>query len=181
MFKKYIKQLSLPESYISITLGFLVVIVGGLLAYNYFSKNKAEQQPAQEAVSEQKTEEKTELPSTHTVVAGETLWSIAEKFYNSGYNWVTIAKENKIADPGTIEVGQVLSLPKAEVIRPTSENIASTATEVTKTYTVVKGDYLWKIAVEQLGDGYAWVKIAQINNLANPSLIHPGNILTLPR
>lgn len=188
MLKKYLKQLSLPESYISITLGFLVVIVAGLLAYNYFSKNKPtetqtqEQQTQQQIeVNGQKYEEKTELPATYTVVAGDTLWSIAEKYYQSGYNWVTIARENKLANVSVIEVGQKLSIPKAGIIKPASENIAATATEAPKTYTVAKGDYLWKIAVEQLGDGFAWTKIAQLNKLANPSLIHPGNVLTLPR
>ncbi len=181
MFKKYLKQLSLPESYISITLGFLVVLVAGLLAYNYFSKNKPATETSKEENSQQVSEEKKELPTTHTVVAGETLWSIAEKFYNSGYNWVTIAGENKLGDANSIEVGQVLALPKADVIRPASDNIASSATEAPKTYTVAKGDYLWKIALEQYGDGYAWVRIAQANNLTNPNLIHPGNVLTLPR
>lgn len=181
MFKKYLKQLSLPESYISITLGFLVVLVAGLLAYNYFSKNRPGQPGAKEGVSQNQTsQEKMELPTTHTVVEGETLWSIAEKFYNSGYNWVTIAKENKLENANSIEAGQVLSLPKAEIIR-VGENISAAATELPKSYTVVAGDYLWKIALAQYGDGYAWVKIANANHLANPNLIHPGNVLTLPR
>lgn len=180
MLNKYLKQLSLPESYISITLGFLVVLVAGLLAYNYFSKNKPSESTQSENQSEQKVEEKTELPTTHTVVSGETLWSIAEKYYNSGYNWVTIAQENKLGNSNTIEIGQVLSLPKAETIRPVSDNVASSATEAPKTYTVVKGDNLWKIAIVQYGDGYAWAKIAKANNLINPNLIHPGNVLKLP-
>lgn len=180
MLNKYLKQLSLPESYISITLGFLVVVVGGLLAFNYFSKNKVGQQPS-DTTSEQMQEEKLELPTSHTVVAGETLWAIAEKFYKSGYNWVTIAQANKLANPDAIEVGQVLNLPEAETIKPATGEISAVATEAPKTYTVVAGDYLWKIAVEQLGDGYAWVKIAQANNLVNPNLIHPGNVFTLPK
>lgn len=181
-FKNYIKQLALPESYISITLGFLVVLVAGLLVYNYATKNKSSEQSSTEITSEEKAPgEKMELPTNHTVDEGETLWSIAEKFYNSGYNWVTIASENKLSDPSDIKVGQVLALPKAEIIRPDSENIAATSTEIPKTYTVTAGDYLWKIAVEQYGDGFAWTKIARANNLANPNLIHPGNVLTLPR
>lgn len=182
MLKKYLKQLSLPESYISITLGFLVVIVAGLLTYNYFSKNKTSQTPSSTVVTENKTtQESTELPTSHTVVEGETLWSIAEKFYKSGYNWTTIAAENKLADANSIETGQVLSLPKADTIRPESENISASQTEAPKTYTVQQGDDLWNIAVKEYADGYAWTKIASANNLVNPNLIHPGNILSLPR
>lgn len=170
--------MSLPESYISITLGFLVVIVAGLLAFNYFSKNKLGQQTANQTGSQ--AEEKMDLPTTHTVVEGETLWSIAEKFYNSGYNWITIAEANNLSNPDWVDAGQVLSLPKAETIT-VNGNISATATELPKTYTIVQGDNLWKVALSQYGDGYVWVKIAKTNNLSNPDVIHPGNVLTLPR
>ena len=181
MWKKYVKQLSLPESYISITLGFLVVIVAGLLLYNYVTKNKGENQTSQEKTFIEKQEEKATLPTTHTVTENETLWTIAEKYYASGYNWVTLAKENNLANPDRLLVGQTLSIPKAEVIKVETGSTLSTATEVAKTYTVVKGDNLWQIAVREYGDGYAWVKIAQVNNLVNPDVIHAGNVLTLPR
>jgi len=46
---------------------------------------------------------------------------------------------------------------------------------------VVKGDNLWQIALRAYGDGYQWVKIARENKLANPDLIHSGNILKIPR
>jgi len=48
-------------------------------------------------------------------------------------------------------------------------------------YTVVKGDDLWDIAVRAYGDGYKWVEIARANKLVNPDVIHPGNVFTLPR
>lgn len=182
MWKKYLKQLSLPESYISITLGFLVVIVGGLLLYNYFNKNKQSESSVKEIVSEEKAkDEKVGLPATHTVAEGETLWSIAEKYYNSGYNWVTLAKDNKLANPDNVQAGVVLNIPQAETIKPVEGVTSSTAVEPVMQYTVVKGDNLWNIAVAQYGDGFAWTKIASVNNLVNPSIIHPGNVLTLPR
>ncbi len=182
MWKKYFKQLSLPESYISITLGFLVVIVGGLLLYNYFNKNKQGESSVKEVVSEEKAkEEKVGLPTTHTISEGETLWSIALKYYNSGYNWVTLAKENNLANSDVIAVGSVLNIPQAETIKPVEGVTSSTAVEPVKQYTVVKGDNLWNISVAQYGDGFAWTNIAKSNNLVNPNLIHPGNVLTLPR
>lgn len=66
------------------------------------------------------------------------------------------------------------------------DNNAVTAQTVQRTsitggsYTVVKGDTLWDIAVRKYGDGYKWVAIAKANHLANPNLIHPGNVFTLP-
>lgn len=184
MWKKYLKNLDLPESFISITLGFLVVIVAGLLIYNSFTKSEQEKgAPPEEVVSEElQLEEKlASLPVEYTVSNNENLWSIAEKYYGSGYNWVTIAAKNKLTNSDYIMVGQVLNIPKAEVIRPESEKMLASAVEPEKTYTIVRGDNLWNIAVREYGDGFAWAKIASANNLTNPDLIHPGNVLTLPR
>ena len=47
------------------------------------------------------------------------------------------------------------------------------------TYTVKKGDSLWKIAKEQLGSGVRYAEIAVLNNV-NDNLIHAGQVLKLP-
>jgi len=47
-------------------------------------------------------------------------------------------------------------------------------------YEVVKGDNLWKIAVNKYGNGYAWVEIAKANNLKNPSSLEAGQKLVIP-
>ena len=53
----------------------------------------------------------------------------------------------------------------------------------TKTYTVVAGDSLWKIAQNELGNGALYKKIVE----ANPgklkdenTVIHPGDVLVIP-
>ncbi len=176
--QKPLEKLKSSDSIISITLGFLIVIGVGLMIYNYFSKNKLIN--TSETSKEGTKEETTSLPTVHKISEGETLWSIAEKYYNSGYNWITIAKENNLVDSNSITVNQQLTIPKAETIRPTEDKILTTASETEKTYTVVAGDNLWNIAIKEYGDGYAWTKIATANNLVNPHLIHAGNVLKLP-
>lgn len=51
-----------------------------------------------------------------------------------------------------------------------------------KTYTVVKGDSLWKIAKQFYGDGSKYTKIYNANKdkVKNPNLIYPGQVLTIP-
>lgn len=159
-------------------LGALVVVVIGLLVLNYFrgaQKSDLEGTPTTSKVTEvSETPALKDLPQTYTVNKGDSLWKIAQSVYGSGYNWIDIAKENKLANPNFLMVGQEITIPLTEVRQP--------KTAVTgDTYTVVKGDSLWTIAVRAYGDGYQWVKISRENELSNPGLIHPGNLLKLPR
>lgn len=64
----------------------------------------------------------------------------------------------------------------------TDDDVAD-ATQLGGTYEVQAGDYLWKIAKEQLGDANRWPEIYELNKDAigdNPNLIAPGVQLQLP-
>lgn len=52
--------------------------------------------------------------------------------------------------------------------------------EIPKTYTVRSGDTLWAIAKKHLFDGSRYSEIAKLNNISNPNLIYPGQVLKLP-
>lgn len=47
-------------------------------------------------------------------------------------------------------------------------------------YTVEKGDSLWAICRRVYGDGTLAYKLAAANNIKNPNLIFPGQVLKLP-
>jgi nucleoid-associated protein YgaU len=51
-----------------------------------------------------------------------------------------------------------------------------------KTYTVVKGDSLSKIAKREYGDANRWRAIYDANRdiIKDPDLIYPGQVLTIP-
>ncbi|MFN8627515.1 MAG: LysM peptidoglycan-binding domain-containing protein [Candidatus Binatia bacterium] len=61
---------------------------------------------------------------------------------------------------------------------------SSTAPSVAapRTYTVVAGDSLSKIATKLLGSAKRWPEIHQLNKdtIKNPDLIRPGQVLTIP-
>lgn len=196
--KSLLKQLKLNESGISMALGALVIIVVGILVVNYFKGDGGNLIPGLTDTDENNLPE-----NAYTVKEGDTLWSISEDQYGSGFEWTKIAEANDIENPYSIEEGQVISLPDIETVEevavPTVEPEAvvteepdasvsstvepeTTSTSITSaTYTVVKGDNLWDISVRAYGDGYKWVEIARENDLVHPNLIHSGNVLILPR
>jgi len=48
---------------------------------------------------------------TYTVVSGDTLWAISERFYGDGNRYQQIADASGISDPNLIYPGQVLTIP----------------------------------------------------------------------
>jgi nucleoid-associated protein YgaU len=182
MFKSLKKSQDSPDSYVSLALGLAVVLVVGMIAFNYF---KAKMQPSQKQSEEttQQAQENLTLPAKYTVKAGDTLWSIAEKYYKSGYNWVDVKDTNKLASPDSLTEGQVLDIPDVKPRVVTAGEVSSAFTDKKpdiKEYTVVRGDSLWKIAEKSYGTGYKWVDIANANHLVHPDIIHAGNVLLLP-
>lgn len=67
------------------------------------------------------------------------------------------------------------------VVTEEQKREASTA-PTTTTYTVKKGDCLWKIAKKYYGSGSQYTKIYEANKdkIKNPNLIYPGQVLTIP-
>ena len=177
------------ESYSSLIIGLIVVVLVAIVAISFARSQRSKQTSSTQTKTpvqntQLKNLSKPVLPETYTVKSGDNLWVIAEKIYKSGYNWVDIAKANKLSDPGLIHAGNKLIVPNAE---PKVITLVQAKQEVVSnqisgnSYIVVKGDYLWEIALRAYGDGFAWVKIAKANNLANPNLIFSGNVLKIPR
>jgi len=50
-------------------------------------------------------------PRTYTVVSGDTLWAIAERFYGDGNKYPQIAEASGISNPDLIHPGQVVTIP----------------------------------------------------------------------
>lgn len=67
------------------------------------------------------------MATTHTVVKGDTLWAIAEKYLGSGAKYTQLAAINNIPNPDLIYVGQVIKLSASA----TSDTKSSSTTQAT--------------------------------------------------
>jgi LysM repeat protein len=102
----------------------------------------------------------------YTVQAGDTLYSIALRY---GTTVEAIQSANGIVNPTYIRVGQMLIIPGG------SGTPAPTAGGTT--YVVQADDTLYSIAA-RFGKNVWDIVVA--NNLADPSLIYVGQVLTIP-
>lgn len=75
-----------------------------------------------------------------------------------------------------------LILDQQNVIADVAENRQTDQAPRAGSYTVQKGDSLWKIAKHFYGNGSAYKKIYEANagSIKNPNLIYAGQILTIP-
>lgn len=180
-------ELKIDQSYLSLVLGLLIVLVAGILVFNYFKKTTSELGPAQQTVAETQADVTPEnLPGKYTVKEGDTLFTIAQAYYKDGYQYTKISESNKLTNPDVITAGQVLEIPKNEAASSLGTGGATNSTIwgdkiEGDTYTVAEGDWLSTIAGRAYGDIMAFEKIAKANNITNPNIIEPGTVLKLPR
>jgi LysM repeat protein len=81
------------------------------------TEETAADEPVEEAVAEEAVSEAAPEPApepaarTYTVVSGDTLWAIAERFYGDGSKYQVIADASGVTDPDLIHPGQELTIP----------------------------------------------------------------------
>jgi LysM repeat protein/DNA-binding SARP family transcriptional activator len=127
--------------------------------------------------------EATTATLEHTVKRRDTLWDLAERYLGDGYRATEIFNLNRgrpqpdgtaLTDPSVIRPGWILAIPTPD---PPTERGGST------TVTVERGDTLWSIAADELGDGHRFPELVDLNagrpqpdgkSLTDPDVIEPG-------
>ncbi|MBL8932808.1 MAG: LysM peptidoglycan-binding domain-containing protein [Kineosporiaceae bacterium] len=119
-----------------------------------------------------------------------TYWDLAEHFLGDGQRWPEIwhLNDGRHQDDGAVMTSPGLLRPGWTVLIPAASDTQRPAGRV-DTVTVARGDSLWSIADEHLGDGREWPNLFRRNKnipqpdggrLTDPDLIRPGWTLALP-
>jgi len=95
----------------------------------------------------------------HTVQRNDSLWNLARTY---GVPLEHIVEVNNIQPSDSLVVGQALLVPTPST---------------SKTHKVARGESLWAIARQY---GLSLQEIAAANNISNPALIKPGQIIKIP-
>ncbi|GAB4174055.1 MAG: hypothetical protein Kow00108_08970 [Calditrichia bacterium] len=111
--------------------------------------------------------------ASYTVNRGDYLWKIAKNpnVYGDPFAWVRLwtANRNIIKDPNLIYPGQILNVHR--VAGPSE-------------YVVQRGEFLYKIAKDALGNAFKWQQLYETNKDVigdNPAVIYPHMVLQLPQ
>lgn len=91
------------------------------------------------------------------------------------YETKTVIIEEITPTPATTESAANITIPAQAVVvdSPPAESLPD------YTYTVQEGDCLWNICKQYFGDGSLYQQVSDLNGIANPDLIYPGQVLNL--
>lgn len=128
---------------------------------------------------------------THLVREGDTLWSIAERYYNDPELHAAIARANRdrLTPNGTLAANTRIVIPPRDRLAatpqpPTTEpaNPDDNDQPTYTTYTVRKGDVLSVISQRTLGTAKRWREILELNKdkLDEPEDLWVGMTLRIP-
>lgn len=115
-FEKFQSDLQRNQSYLNLILGGLIVVVVGILIFNYFNKPEGNIGPSDTTENQNETTDvsKENLPGNYTVKAEDTLFSIAQNYYGEGNKYPQIMKANQLTNENLISEGQTLIIPKPD-------------------------------------------------------------------
>ncbi|MDY7108363.1 MAG: LysM peptidoglycan-binding domain-containing protein [Planctomycetota bacterium] len=139
------------------------------------------QRPAADEASAARSPDER-APAAHTpyvVKDGDTLSSIAQRWFGEAARWELIQQANPAIDPRNLRIGQVLLLPARNETHDDEQRSAGGS----GTYTVRSGDTLSSIARARLGAERHWRLIYEANRRligSNPDAIAVGMELIIP-
>ncbi|MBI2594602.1 LysM peptidoglycan-binding domain-containing protein [Candidatus Curtissbacteria bacterium] len=108
------EQLKLGESYVSLILGAIVVLVLSIVFFVFVKENNSNKNTSVSNVQGTIPSEITPTQKKYVLQEDETLWDVAVKFYGDGFRWPDIVEANKLENPDFVPPGTRLIIPDAK-------------------------------------------------------------------
>lgn len=149
-----------------------------------FESEESESEPLESATSEGATSDPAAATDVrrHRVESGETLSSIAARYYGDAAEWRRVADANPGLDADRLAIGTVILVPLVEApVSPPVETPSSPSEG--RTHVVAEGETLSSIAAAVYGDSSQWRRIYEANRTAigaDPGAIRVGMRLVVP-
>jgi len=89
----------------------LAAVAGLASCDDLLEKRSSQDRGGVSAESAQATDAKAGWPKAHTIAAGDTLFSLAKKYYDDGSEWERIAEANQGVHATGLLVGDTLTIP----------------------------------------------------------------------
>ena len=173
-------KINWQESYASLILGAIIVIILGLLVANFLTRRGQQQIDEGQQISEPTQEEKISTSGgEYKTVAGDSLSKISDKFYQTQEFWPQLATVNNIANPNVLWKDIILKVP------PKNEVEALKVQATVTSYQVSECETFFTIAQKVYGDGSKWTLLDRANGSkrlpnGNP-LVLAGSTIAVPR
>lgn len=190
----FFDYLRFGESYTSLVLGIIVVIIATALLLSFVHNKNAGNVNTQVSQSTQNTVQITQkagelakqAPSGDidgTATTAPTATPVPTKEAAKPTVKPTVKPVSKpTAKPTQVALKPTAVEKKIAVAKPNPTKAPQVKTDKDNNVWVVqKGETLWQIAESKYTSGYNWVDIARANNLVNPDDIHAGDRLVLPK
>ena len=131
----------------------------------------------------------------HDVRPGESLSSIAKRYYGDSYNAAELARFNHLDNPNQISAGHRLRIPTSApafagggAVQPgesaanATPPVAPSVSEFAR-YTVKSGDVLSKLASEFMGTSRRTNELYELNRdvISNPDRLITGTVIKVPK
>ncbi len=124
----------------------------------------------------------------HTVAEGDSLWYLAQQYYDDPTLWPRIQAANNLKSD-QLKLGQTLVIPPKDAVARQAplprreEPEAGRPGTRPRIYRVEQGDSLIKIARNILKDGSRWREIYELNKdlIENPDVLTVGTELRVPK
>jgi nucleoid-associated protein YgaU len=140
-------------------------------------------EPGVEVAGESASSEAPASARRHRVQSGETLSSIAERFYGEASAWRRIAEANPDLDVDRLAIGTEIVLPAIELPSTAEPVVPATPAPSGRVHVVAEGETLSSIAATLYGDSSKWRSLYEANRAsigADPGAIRVGMRLVVP-